>query len=310
MGMIQTVMLDSRIHEKWQNEIRAQLLLPSIEESITSNTRWMRIFAGKHKISLNEFKAPMLPVDPSILEDAIGDKLGSSLFRLFQNYLFISLDPPEQMREFLRSLDQKAIKEPPCNHFIHLYGCFQSLKHLKGHPFIYQEKRRTTHQDFKYPSSLTYLQRLVYKILDWKEDDSEAKVQGSIQRNEIEDYLFKHAQVLLQKYPHSYAFGDLMKAFKRPWGKDEKRWNFPGPGRAFLERVSAYIDSLRTPEWQRNQHKMPVILPSTFQDRLWLQPYPTFHNKLPPYPNSQVKEQEEQEAQEILAWQTRLKNSS
>lgn len=41
-----------------------------------------------------------------------------------------------------------------------------------------------------------------------------------------------------------------------------------------LSRIITHIESIRTPEWQRDPNRHPAILPDTFQMKLWLLPYP------------------------------------
>jgi hypothetical protein len=67
-----------------------------------------------------------------------------------------------------------------------------------------------------------------------------------------------------------------MYCFWRDWEEDERLWNNLGHPRPSTERVIGYIDSLRTPEWQKHPERKPEILPLTLEYRLLYRANPHF----------------------------------
>lgn len=208
-------MNDSRIPETWRNELRKRVLLPSIGRSIASNIRWMKIFAAQRNMELDSLQLPMLPMDPSVLEDGVGDRLPSPLFALFQDFIMTDLSPSHQLRDFNKTLRDWGVEESAdSDHWLRLYGhCSDAQKHP---PNLYERKEHKLSNSTSI-SRLFFYQRLVYHLIDWKDDAN-----NTIQRQQVEDFLFAQAKSFLLEYPYSTTFNDLMKSFRYYWGRKTK----------------------------------------------------------------------------------------
>ena len=99
---------------------------------------------------------------------------------------------------------------------------------------------------------------------------------------QVQDYICAQAQALLL-CPEPERFISFMAVFRRRYQDDfEKIMD----ARPLVKRIIALIDSLRTPNWQRNPHRQPTELPSTLKHRLWLLPYPKADSPDPEQCNS------------------------
>jgi len=73
------------------------ILLPTLEQSITSNTRWLRLFPRKHGLDLHDL--PFLPVKPKFLTELLnkyGDILPASILDLHQRMVLTNISPPKK----------------------------------------------------------------------------------------------------------------------------------------------------------------------------------------------------------------------
>ncbi|KAF2434473.1 hypothetical protein EJ08DRAFT_693509 [Tothia fuscella] len=249
----------SSVRNEWRNEVIHRVLLPLIEQSIASNTRWLKIFAAKYGVDLDSLKIPMLPAYPRLLFQVLQycswEQLPPALLVLQHQFIMTNLIPSQQLSKFNLKFKDPAIRKlAEVQHWASLYGRGTEIcNSARSSQFLLN--------DLDLPNIL----------YDW--DDSEH--QKGILLPEVRKSAFEQAQALLWHHLGDGLFAKYMEGFRRQLkrGEEPQRHRL-GLGQPVVEKIIEYIDHLRTPQWQQSSAREPPTLPSTLKYRLWLLPYP------------------------------------
>lgn len=239
--------INSPLPHRWEERVYSQLILPILETSTAANTQWLEIFTAKHNLDLQSSSLPLLPVKVKFLKDVLhnGYKyLPASLMDLYHQFIITNILPPPEVTKLNKKLQDPVLRQlPEVKHWLSLYGHSPDINN-------YNSFNLTTllRQDWPYPNS-------------------------SITVSQIQDHLFEHAKLLLS-INQPTAFENFIKSFQPySWGTIDSADRLKN-AKPVLQRIISLIDSLRTPEWQRNPNRQPEVLPQTLKYRLWLLPYP------------------------------------
>jgi hypothetical protein len=249
------------IAEEWRREISVRILFPAIKRSVISNSRWLRIFAMKYNVDLESLNVPMLPIFPELLNTIMNQSawknIPAFLARLYHRFIMTNLAPSRKLQEFNKSLNDPAVRSnPEICHWLALYGR-QSEYHKPA------------------TDTLLWGNVLFRRLHAWTPKNGLSE--DCMALSELRERCFAQAKVLVQHYGDSMQLRDFLGSTYDRNNQDTRydvNYDPLGPARPVIERIVAYVDSLRTEEWQRNPSRVPAVLPSTFVFKLWLIPRP------------------------------------
>jgi hypothetical protein len=240
---------------KWRQEVVNRILLPIIEGSITSNGRWIKILYFKHQLVVNPTEVLLFPVKPQVLSIILNNCLrvvSASILDLYQQFVLANMTPAPEIENINNKIrnngDLRASNEG--RHWLSLYGHGSTAYRIGGFSLAKTLCRVWI------PSSVT----------------------NGIQIPQVQRLVLEQARELMKLSDYSFTeWNNFIRDLEPPLGIyycDEDREAWVANGKPVLERIISHIDSLRTPEWQRDPHREPAALPATFSLRLWLLSYP------------------------------------
>jgi hypothetical protein len=236
----------SYLEGRWEQRLLKQILLAILETSTAENTRWLEIFTAKYGLDLQSLSLPLLPVKVKFLKEILRKSyyhLPASLMDLYHKFILTNISPPLEVTILSDKLEDPTLRDLP------------EVKHWLSHrPYI------ASYDGFDLTSLL---------CTSWQFPKS------SITVTQIQTHVFEQAKLLLLTNKLS-AFDMFMITFQP--SRYTSTIDSPDSlknAKPVLQRIISLIDSLRTPEWQRNHKRQPEILPQTLKYELWLLTYPT-----------------------------------
>jgi hypothetical protein len=240
---------------KWRQEVLNRIVLPIIERSITSNARWIKILYFKHELAVDPTEVLLFPVKPQVLPIILNNCLRlvpASILDLYRQFVLTNMTPAPQIANINKKIRNNGNLRASNKgrHWLSLYG----------------------HGSTAYRNSGFRLAKTLSRV--WMP----SSVTNGIQIPQVQRLVLEQAMELLKLSDYSFAeWNNFIRDLEPPLGIyhcDQDRDAWAANGKPVLERIISRIDSLRTTEWQRDTHREPAILPSTFSLRLWLLSYP------------------------------------
>jgi hypothetical protein len=242
-------------------KLKSRIIFPILQQSISSNTRWLKIFAAKYfKSDLSSLRIPMLPLYPDALFNTLNrsywENIPSWIPRVYFQFIMTNLAPSRKLLDFNEKLKDPALQSnPDVIHWLWLYGRRKDFNPSQREAMIFDA---------------FFLRKLHY----WK-DSYDGK--DCMQLDETSRYAFAQAKLLALAYSATGEFDAFMDTF---WVKNDQANDYGvdydslGKARPVIKNLIADIDSLRSQEWQSNPSRKPAILQSTLKYRLWFLPRP------------------------------------
>ena len=231
--------------DHWKVPRVKRLLIPILEYSISTNQKWLEVFASKYGLDLASPNLPILPVKLKVLEDLIHrytTLVPASLLNLYHRFVLINILRPQEIAALNKKLEGPEFRElQETKHWLSMFGRTPSSYFYKTFDLLSKFKRHGESTD---PKCITMSQ--------------------------VENLAFSQAKALLF-YPDSSQIESFMSLLKTPPFED---YASSRSAKALVKRVVDLIDSLRTPAWQRDPNRNPKVLPNTLTYRIWLLPYP------------------------------------
>ena len=232
-----------------------RIVLPVVEQSRKESARWVKLFTLKLSPADQPIHTPSFLVRPRVLEYVIEEclkEIPTHILDLHQQFFLTNVAPPAgivKLNEKFNS-DSELCNSNESEYWLSLYsqGADVSTDVIV---------------------SILTKPRQLSAVLD---KDLISHVQGMV---------LEQADALLQVADESFRRWDgFMVALDPPlaqYQSDQDRSAWLENGKPILLRILEKIDSLRTPEWQRDRHRQPAVLPDTFRLRLWLLDYPQLY---------------------------------
>ena len=232
-----------------------RIVFPVIEKSRKESARWVELFTLKHSPADQRINTPAFPVRPKVLEYVIEEcsrEIPKYILDLYQQFFLTNVAPPAglvKLSERVNS-DSELCNSNEGQYWLSLYN-------------------QGANVSTRVIVSMLTQPRQLSAVLD---KDRISHVQGMV---------LEQADALLQIADESFRRWDGFMAGLDPplaqYQSDQDRSAWLENGKPILLRILEKIDSLRTPEWQRDRHRQPAVLPDTFRLRLWLLDYPQLH---------------------------------
>ena len=229
-----------------------RILLPVIEKSQKESARWVKLFILKHSPTDQPIHVPYFPVRPRVLKYVIEEcsrEIPTYILDLYQQFFLTNVAPQagaSRLSEKVNS-DSELCNSNEGQFWLSLYSQGADVSTSVIVSMLTKPQQRSG-------------------VLD---KDRISHVQGMI---------LEQAHALLQIADDSFRRWDGFMAALDPslalYQSDQDRSAWLANGKPTLLRILEKIDSLRTPEWQRDPHRQPAVLPDTFRLRLWLLEYP------------------------------------
>lgn len=225
----------SYLEGRWQQRLLKQILLPILESSTAENTRWLEIFTAKYGLDLQSLSLPLLPVKMKFLKEILRKSyyhLPASLMDLYHKFILTNISPPLEVTILSDKLQDPTLRDlPEVKHWLSLYG---------------HRRYFASYDGFDLTSLL---------CTSWLFPKS------SITVTQIQTHVFEQAKLLLLTNKPS-EFDMFIITFQP--SRYTSTIDCPDSlknAKPVLQRIISLIDSLRTPEWQRNHKRQPEILP-------------------------------------------------
>ena len=257
--MLKSMLRATRINWVPSDRLRTgfiqRIVLPVIERSRKESARWVELFTLKHSPADQPIHAPSFPVRPRVLEYVIEEcsrEIPTYILDLYQQFFLTNVAPRPELVNLSEKVhgDKKLYNSNEGQYWLSLYNQGADVS-------------------TSVTVSMLTKPRQLSAVLD---KDLISHVQGMV---------LEQADALLQTADESFRRWDgFMAALDPPLAQsqsDQDRSAWMENGKPILLRIFEKIDSLRTPEWQRDRHRQPAVLPDTFRPSLWLLDYPQLY---------------------------------
>lgn len=271
-----------------KQELMNRVIVPVIKRSMFCQRQWLAAFLrqdqvlllhGVDVLHLPEFSR--MPVQPELLCSLIHNHLdvlpaeidGVNMLQMYSDFVFANMNPST----LIMAVNQYILDEAPLRnsnagqYMLTVYNSGLGAFNYNGSFHVVNLLK--TPQNFTTSSAINMLKDFVFQVaqilLDHNDDTFgqwnafidafEPKLRmtatGSGHEQRIE------TQLEIKSSPET----ERNTKVQRAWTEN---------CRPVLIRIIDRIEQLRTPEWQRNPHRVPAVLPPTFAMRLWLLPQP------------------------------------
>lgn len=229
-----------------------RILLPILDASAANNRRWMRLFLRKHQLHCNVLDLPPLPPKPSFLPE------------------LIKHDVQEQRQEVFHAWGQAVMLNlNPSLDVFNVNNAITSNKDIRasngGRHWLSLWRNRGM-------SALSLCGTQLHQYLTTPNTGGI----GPLPTPLIQDLVFRQLEFTITDYDtHSPQYEHIIRQLAHPLHKTrewEETWT--ANVRPLIAHVVEKVESLRTPAWQRQSHRVPATLPETFHLRLWLLTWP------------------------------------
>ncbi|KAI1099990.1 hypothetical protein F4804DRAFT_345106 [Jackrogersella minutella] len=245
-------------HEIWIKRI----ILPTFKLSAANHRRWTALFLKRYGFTLSADDLPMVPLDPRVLFDSF-----LTYPKLFPSSTFETMKDVVKINTF-PSPDIDVVNTT-------IRGCSELLHSNAGNHWL--SVWSTAENPF--PLGLSRLADfMLERSVNEPSDGSENSAINTMQR-----IIMDMAKMYISM-PDAFAYNKFIDilGFHRRIYSPESHDLFKSNCIPILEDCISYINSLRTPEWQRNPTRQPQSLPNTFaiklqilQGRYWRGHYDT-----------------------------------
>jgi hypothetical protein len=231
----------------------ARVLLPALEHRMTQTAHWALEFLRKHEIDNVDFAIPLEPQDAGnilTLLEAESNRicfLPSSLLDKYVAYLLFKLAPPPAINE----LNMKLRNDPS----------LRSQRDVQTWLLFYRE-----------PAGL-FGQTSTFDILTLLDKPTKLSHDIGITPQIIQTHFLKLFTAVLWADAPTYTHLNRFLANLLNGTYLVKSW-WSAHGKPIIEAMIAYVDSVRTRDWDRNPLRQPAVLPNTFPWRLLLLDFP------------------------------------
>lgn len=258
-AIIHEWMPSSHLHQR----LIYRVLLPAIRMSGENNTQWTTLFLSRHAPSSAYPQIPRLPAKPRILSSLLRwryQDMPRFVLDLFHQWFMFTMSPPEphvaKLNEGIRK-DVNLHNSNEGQHWLSLYG--REIRNFGSLWFntAYMLTKVWTYSTIEDGIELPYVQTLVHE---------EAKLLCG-----LDDIDFGEWERLV----------DTLKPPLTSYSSEQDRKAWKANAKPVLERILDTVDAMRTPAWQRDPQRKPLVLPMTFAYRLWLLDYPILSPSLP-----------------------------
>ncbi|KAF1848806.1 uncharacterized protein K460DRAFT_353745 [Cucurbitaria berberidis CBS 394.84] len=234
-----------------------RIILPTVLRFKQQTNRWIALFLRKYGIentAQRELKIPLIPRDFSVsllLLSADNTRvryLPRTVLEEYVTYITFNIAPSASIRQLNRRLlEDPALKsQNDVKTWLGLYGRgLEVVKHVRI---------------FELPSKLgiDVLSTMHAAITPRLVQEQFLRLFTAVLWNDTPTY------TLLEDYlTHRFSKGDYLI---QPW------WH--PHGKAIVKAMVAYVNTIRTSDWERNPKRKPFVLPDTFPWRLLLLDYP------------------------------------
>lgn len=231
-----------------------RVILPLVQTLKQQTVRWSTLFLNKSGFEDSATLLPPVPRGITILEQILTKAskrlhlLPRTLLDEYMAYLLYRINPPESICALNKSLtDDPALKsKPEVATWLELYGNGVENQWLHRFPFT----RIANFGDEKNTDGALHVTRQLYQK-KWLE------VFSAFLWADAPDY--SQLKVFVSTLTNPYSLG-------QPW------WNTYG--RSTIEAMLAYVNSIRTRDWEADPSREPAVLPDTFYWTLSLLSYP------------------------------------
>ncbi|KAF2492617.1 hypothetical protein BU16DRAFT_87040 [Lophium mytilinum] len=247
----------------WRHQIFTSILLPTIDASRRNLSRWTAIYLAQHSSPLSPSALPSIPFRPGALRiiETHPSWTPKKYLDLYHAFVLLNINPPPAhtaLRQKILALpadeyEQQSSQNANFLHFFNTPPKMWMFQHVQLIPLLTRPWRPT-----------------------------ELPADQGIALADIQEMLIAQAKAVLQlpnPDPHFRLFRKFTKALEpdlRPLttANEAGKRAWMANVRPLIEQLVAYIDSLRTEEWQRDPRRVPAYLPGTLELRLVLLPYP------------------------------------
>ncbi|PIA90816.1 hypothetical protein CB0940_11228 [Cercospora beticola] len=235
------------LHENLQEQMLTRVLIPTLRGSVVNNTRWLKLLC-RH-LNMPDVELPSMPLKLRFLTQLLSypSFIPASILDFWLQVYRSTYDPSTDIAFITKRIeeDSELRTSNAGKHWLSLFSG-QAVPNLTvDDPF-----RKLLHTD------------------DWKQKP------GGPSISQIQNIVLQHAELLLHKAgPDFKDWEAFIKYYKSPsWVvRIEPAWTlYYQNQRPLVEEIYNRIEAMRTDEWQRNLDRSPVVLPDTFNLRMWL----------------------------------------
>ncbi|KAF3904929.1 hypothetical protein ABW20_dc0109037 [Dactylellina cionopaga] len=227
-----------------KENLMKRILMPTINSLKSQTSKYISIFLQKHGIDSNvqsTLNIKFVPKHTDVWERIL--KAGSrytptSLLEDYMAYMIFNIAPPSAIADLSAKFPGQDY-QPDVKFWVALYG--NGRKEVDGLKLL------------SLPQPKMGLEK------------------GSINSNLIRELFLKLYATTLQNDDMGYTHTDNLSEQLKPKELD-KQWR--DRFQPVVEDVINYVDTLHTPEWERDPNRQPSVLPDIFPLRLWLLGYP------------------------------------
>jgi hypothetical protein len=263
MSPICTVLLDhyccGSVEAEWLQPYLDCILLPTMDRLKQQTARWISIFSKKHELEEIDLHVPPIPLQSrnliSLLRADSVCYVSHQWLEEFISYVLFNFAPPPSIRIFNEKLrnDPSLRSQPDVQTWLSLYG--QGVDAIE-----------------------TFKSLDIFKLFD---KPTKLPEDTGITPRIIQEQFLKIFTAMVEADAPLYArLTDVFLANLLNGTYVTKSW-WPTYGKPILSAMIAYVNSLRTRDWERDACRTPAMLPDTFPWRLSLldYPWPENHNK-------------------------------
>ena len=231
-----------------------RILLPIVRMSAANNQRWMSLFLRLNGFSLQATSLPPLPVKPDLVATLVQrhvEYMPATLLKLLAEATLLNLQSPEDLKNI-----NKSVRESPT------LGSSNAGLHWL---FLW---------DNKSTNALAYGRLIIAQLLSTQ---FTSKIPGGISHEQVVETVKQQSEITIMRgddtfEEQNYLFNQLAPPFRR----NEEKWDL---WQQYTSQLVAWIidkiESLRTPQWQRDPNRQPAALQDTYTTKLWLLTYPS-----------------------------------
>jgi hypothetical protein len=266
--------LNSGFTVEWKKRWTEDVLLEVLKESTENNQRWITLFEKANGIGCPDGETlPPVPVVARLYNDLLRDRpefVAAGIFKHLTQHVMANISPPPGV-----AIVNSKIENNPA------LGVSEGAKHWRslfgnGSLGALDLGINTCAALLNRPASI------------WETFGADGLTVLLIQK-----FLLEVADVFIET-SDGRALGYLEDVLSRVpasgFNRTECRKAQIAHALPVLRKIVFRIDSLRTPEWQRDRHRHPRRLPDTFGTRLRMLPFPStsFNNHAEPAPDAEI----------------------
>jgi hypothetical protein len=240
-----------------------RILLPLITRSRDNNSRWTSIFLRKYDASELAIGLPRIPAKPKLLQillESFPSCMPASEFKILSDFIIYTNYPPQRIQDL--------------------------TEQLETYPQVY---KRNDVQHWRYcmappaSNSVSGTFHGILKVLQHGQfaPADEATANNLITPAHLQAHEYRMVNRLLSDYStNPNAWDQYLDHYKPPLQDDEQlepRLRWRQHCRPIIQFAISLVAALRTPTWQKDPQREPIVVPDTFALRLRLLTYPSLY---------------------------------